>query len=109
MRLKKINPPREFRVGKKRDISIVQSGQLFLENNEQLLLESGGCFHAVTKKEWGFYLTESVSQRVLEAGFRVGIMQNEAGRSYVVLVESEKVPSFQLYCDAEKQEVRWIT
>lgn len=107
MRIKRIQNKKWF-VGKGKDTVITQTSRVFLEANEQVLLESSGFAHAITAKEWGFYLTESIGVRVREAGLAVGITTNHLGRRYVVAVSASNIMQFEEYCSFEGLEVSWL-
>lgn len=108
MKARPLPEPRSFLVGVGKHIRISQSHEIELELDEQVLLSANDKLHAVTRKEWGFYLTESLEPRVSEAGFRAGMVSNSAGRRYLVLILSDQLEAFENYREQEGLSVTWI-
>lgn len=108
MKARALKNPRAFRVGAHESITIHQSHEIELDEDEQVLLRAGDKLHALTRKNWGFYLTESLEQRVADAGFRAALISNSLGRRFFVLVLSDRETVFEEYLQDENLSVRWL-
>lgn len=105
------NPPRTFTVngaGIRDDIH--DCGTIALAPNEQVTLvtEAGGEYD-VTRKAWGFYATPSMNGRLKNYSFKTALVENEAGRLYIMIVEADRMDLFEKYCRDDHQTVlRWF-
>ena len=64
-------PTRSFFVGKNKDIEIEDGGLIQLENNEMITFVTKDKKEwDVVKKNWGFYATSSINDRLNKNGFR---------------------------------------
>ncbi len=94
--------PRIFKVGK---LSIMDCGKIYLKKNEQItFITDNKASHDVTRKDWGFYATQSTNSR-LKKNFKTALVANKFNKIYVMLVEKKKYNSFKKYCKEHKQEV----
>lgn len=105
-----IDPPRVFRVGAERRISIRDCARIHLEADEQITLVTGaGAEYDITRKEWGYYATPSLNGRLRAAGLRGALVKNTAAKLYVLLMETGKETEFAAYLASEKMDVvAWL-
>ena len=110
MDLRKLEPPREFNVGRDGGITIRHCADLELDPDEQVTLVTGsGTEYDVVRKDWGYYATPSLNGRLPEHGLRPALVRNDEGRVYLLLVERGKEPSFDEYLSAERLTVvSWL-
>ena len=110
MKFRPNNPPRRFPVGQHSDISIQDCGEVELEPDELVTLGTeSGLRHDVCRKDFGFYITQSLNHRVRQNGFRAALMKNDSNRYYIVLVEIGKEDKFDRYLRMERNElVSWM-
>ena len=110
MRIKKNKPPRIFYVGKNNDEKIQDCGSIYLQNNEQItLLTNSQKEYDIVKKEWGFYATPSINNRLSKQGFKCALVKNKEGSFYVMLVSKYKIKKFESYLRKEKNRiVKWL-
>jgi hypothetical protein len=110
MRFEKKNPPRVFSVGREAPIHISDCGRVYLEPDEQVtFVTADGKEHDFAAKDWGFYATPSVNGRLAAQGFRTALVRNPAGRRYVMVVNRDRMESFEQYLCDEKQTVEaWL-
>ena len=103
-------PPRKFGVGKS-DITLSDTGSIFLDSNEQVTFkDSSGREYDVCKKEWGYYATPSVNGRLKKFRYKTALVENiETGMKYVMLVEDDKQMIFEIYLVSEGLKVNeWL-
>ena len=98
MELKRIEPPRVFRVGPRQEIELKECARITLDADEQVTFQtaSGGQYDVV-RKSWGFYATPSLNKRLAGFGLRAAIVKNPAEAFFIMLVERDKQAMFQDY------------
>lgn len=115
MRIRRVDPPREFQVGRRGGI-LRHVGDAWLEPDEVLTVRTdSGTEVDLTRKSWGYYGSPSLNGRLREHGLRaalaVGIPRggDEANRMYLLLVEAGQEDGFRAYLEAEQMEVvAWL-
>lgn len=103
--------PRELEVGNSARFSLWDCGRLTLSPDEQVTFETeNGGELDVVRKNWGFYATPSLNDRLVGFGLRGALVRNRLNnRYYVLLVEQGKVGSFEDYLEQESCEVvHWL-
>ncbi len=102
--------PREYQVGQNHDITIKDIGRVRLEPNEQLtFLTPENAEYDLCRKDWGYYATPSVNDRLKRFGFKTALVQNSKGQVYVMIVEEDKIDVFEHYLEAEKNYIlQWL-
>lgn len=110
MQIIEIVPPREFRVGADQRTTLKDCVHIKISPDEQVtFFTDSGAEYDVVRKDWGFYATPSINQRLSSFGFRTALVMNAQGKLYVMLVEAGKEGSFYDYLQAESQEVvSWL-
>ena len=111
MKIEPKNPPRKFKVGKSENkIVISDFGDLALGPNEQITVVSEkGKRHDFAAKDWGFYSTPSVNDRLKKEGFKTALVENQKGQIYIMSVDKDKMHLFEKYCLDEQQTVlEWL-
>jgi len=99
-------PPRQWRVGKNREILISEIGQLSLGVNEQVLISGlEGPAYEVVRKAWGFYAAPSLDSRLPSYGLTGLVVANDAGRHYLMIVDNSRYDEFLSYCTRESLEI----
>ncbi len=104
-------PPREFQVGLRGQITVFDHGKIELLPNEQVTFTlPGGAEYDVARKDWGFYATPSLNGRLENFGLRAVLIKNRGTkRFFVLLVEKGKDAAFEEYCRTENLEaVVWL-
>ena len=73
-------------------------GKILLDYNELITFKtpSGKNFDFVAK-EWGFYATPSINDRLKKEGFKTALVVNENDQLYVMVVEVDKLDIFSRY------------
>jgi hypothetical protein len=109
MRIRKNEPPREFRVGD-RGIVIRHCADVELGPDEQVtFVAPGGSEYDVVRKAWGYYATPSLDGRLADKGLRGVLVQSEKGRLFVILVERGREAEFDAYRASEQLRiVSWL-
>ena len=98
--------PRLFNVGLKNQITIKDLGDISLEENEQVTFNSkSGAKYDFTKKNWGFYATQSINKRLINEGFKTALVSNSMHRIYIMIVEVKFLNLFKEYCEVEDQKI----
>ena len=106
MRLKKIDPPRVFKVGSfDSSINLSHVIDLNLDPDEQVTLigDNGGEFD-ICRKSWGYYATPSINHRLKDFGYRTCIVES-SGRRYLHLVEQEKINEYLNYLEEQRMKI----
>jgi len=82
-------------------IQLSDMGDIYLEDDEQLTFRTeSGKGNDIVKKDWGFYLSNSVNSNLRKQGFKTALVVSFASgepRVYVNLVEAEKLEEFHSY------------
>ena len=106
MKLKMMEPPRIFTVGKENNIHIRHCADISLEANEQVtLVTPSGTEYDVVRKSWGYYATPSLNGRLRDFCLRAVLVRNKSGRLYLLLVEEGSEAEFQAYLANEQQVI----
>lgn len=110
MKLKVIDPPREFQVGRAEIITLKDCAHVALEPNEQLtFLTDSGREYDVVRKSWGFYATPSLNGRLPQFGLRALLAKSPTSRYFIMLVEEGREAELQRYLDLESHViVSWL-
>jgi len=107
MRITRHETPRRYAVGR---VEISDCAAIELVTDEQVtFLTEGRAGYDVTRKSWGWYATPSLNGRLADHGLRAALVRNEAGRAYLLLVDTGQEPAFEAYLAAEKMQVlTWL-
>ena len=63
----------------------------------------------IVKKDWGFYATPSVNDRLKRQGYKTAYVKNKNGQRYIMLVEINKYEDFIKYINKTKQIIiSWL-
>jgi hypothetical protein len=110
MKITPKNPPRQYKVGKDQKITISDMGAVHLNTDEQLtFMTENNQEYDLCRKDWGYYATPSVNDRLKRFGFKTAIVKNSKGQVYVMLVESDKIDIFNKYLVEENNRViKWL-
>ena len=81
---------RRFKVGLKKDITLKDVGNLKLNNNELITFKFEKKNYDFVKKNWGFYISQSINSRVKKAGFKIALVKNIYNRFYLMAVSNNK-------------------
>ena len=110
MKIEVKQPPREYKVGLQKQITIKDCGSVHLDADEQLTFLTGdGHEYDFAAKDWGYYATPSVDGRLKSFGYKTAFVRNTMGKHYVMVVREDRMDSFQAYLDAESQQVvSWL-
>lgn len=87
---------------KNNGIKIKDIGDIFLRNNEQLTFRNGKSEYDVAKKNWGYYATPSINNRLKKFKFRTFLVKNSINNIYIMLVHKNKMLQFRKYLKEEK-------
>lgn len=111
MDLKRVEPPREFAVGR-RGGRLRHCADVELDADEQVtFIGPTGSEHDLVRKSWGYYATASLNGRLPEHGLHaalcIGVPRDgeSARRAYLMLVEAEQRESFEEYLAGEEMRV----
>tara|TARA_Y100000768_G_C23981311_1_gene685963 strand:- start:1180 stop:1536 length:357 start_codon:yes stop_codon:yes gene_type:complete len=110
VKLKSKNPPREYNVGIKKDITIKDCGTISLSDNEQVtFITKSDAEYDICKKSWGFYATPSVNSRLIKFNFKTALVKNSKDQVYIMIVEKDKLQEFFKYLENDKNElIEWL-
>lgn len=110
MKIIRNEPPRVFQAGEDGKVRISDYGKIHLEPDEQItFMTVTGKEHDFVAKSWGFYATPSVNSRLVNQGLKTALVKNQAGRYYIMVVDTNRISDFRAYLKAEKNEVvEWL-
>lgn len=108
LNLKKI--PREYNVGRDDKITIKDCGQIHLDPDEQVtFMTADDREYDLCRKDWGYYATPSMNDRLKRFGFKTALVRNSKGQIFIMLVESDKLGLFKQYLSDEDNTVlNWL-
>ena len=106
MKLNLLKDPRIFRVGKKK-IPIKDFGKIVLHNDEMISFKfSKNDNYDFTKKNWGFYVSQSIRQRMKLNNFTIYLVKNiTSSRFYLLAKHIDKEKEFKKYLKEEKIKI----
>lgn len=111
MNITKNDPPREYEVGAPgHRITLKDCAHIALNPDEQVTFftDSGAEFD-VARKDWGFYATPSLNDRLLRFNLHAVLVKNPIGKFFVLLMEENKDDLFQEYLHHEQLEIiTWL-
>jgi hypothetical protein len=100
MKIKLNNPPRKFKVGTVKEVTLSDCASIELDSDEQVTFKTkSGSEYDVVKKDFGYYATPSLNGRLLRFKLRAVLVQNTKDQFFVLLVEEGKEKLFKQYCD----------
>lgn len=103
MKFTPVDPPREFRVGRGRHITLRDTGRVELDPDEQVtFITESGAEYDVARKSWGYYATPSLNGRLKSFGLRGALIRGADGKGFIFLVESGKEDDFRSYLESEE-------
>ena len=115
MRIERVEPPREFEVGR-RGGRLRHVADAWLGDDEVITFRSDSGTEAdLTRKSWGYYGSPSLNGRLREHGLRAALAMGvprdgeESPRMYLMYVEEGSEQGFEEYIAAEEMSVvAWL-
>lgn len=106
MKIKIKKKPRKFKVkvGRKY-IELKDTAEIELQKNEQVTFKFLNSEYDVAKKDWGYYATPSINDRLKRFGFRTFLIKNKLNKIYIFLVHKNKMKKFKEYCKKDGKEI----
>lgn len=110
MKIKLKKTPREFLVGIEKNITIKDFGKIYTNENEMLsFVNSNDKEYDIVAKNWGFYATPSINGRLINQGYKTALVKNSLGMYYIMIVDIEKIQSFNNYLEKDNQKlIEWL-
>ena len=110
MKIKINKKPRCFKVGIHGETEIQDYGKININPNEMLsFVNPEGKEYDVVAKDWGFYATPSVNERLVNEGFKTALVKNSSKQYYIMIVDIKEMKKFNKYCMDDQQEVvEWL-
>lgn len=111
MRVSKRN--RKFRVGKSKDITLVDKGSIFLNNNDNISIHFNKKINFdVAKKNWGFYPLPSINKRLKKFKLNTVLVESKNFDTYFIMVvidNKSRIKHFKNYCKKENIKIiAWL-
>jgi len=101
MKLKAIEPPRVFNVGRSH-IQIKDCAYIQLYPDEQVTFATElGAEYDVVRKSWGYYATPSLNGRLEHFGLRAVLVKGGDGKFFLHLIERGKEKEYEKYRQTE--------
>ena len=78
--------------------------------DEQItFVKPSGARYDFASKDWGYYATPSINNRLTKENFKTALVKNSIGNYYIMVVEKNKLDLFFKYCESEKNKlVEWL-
>ncbi len=106
MKLNIKEEPRLFFVGNNKEIEIKDYGTVHLDENELVsFVTESGSEYEICKKNWGYYATPSIENRLKDNGFLSALVKNSSNQLYLWVIEKEKKDLFETYLNKENHKV----
>lgn len=100
--------PRNFNVGLSNN-TIIDCGKIFLANNELITFIKNKKKYDFVSKDWGYYATPSINNRLKKEGYKVAVVSNLTGKKFIMVVDKEKIKIFKKYLNQEKSKIiKWL-
>ena len=105
MKFKIKKTPRNFTPLK--GIDLKDCGKIFLNNDEQITFQfDSNSSNDIVKKNWGFYLTNSINKTLLKNNFRTALVfSKNYNRLFINIVHKKKIIEFKKYLKIQNSEV----
>lgn len=102
MDVKLTMPPREFKVGAKKKITLKDCAHIKLSDDEQVTFTTDlKTEYDVVRKSWGYYATPSLNGRLKNFGLRAVLVKGMEEKYFVLLVDKGKEKDFKEYVHEE--------
>ena len=111
MKIDELSPIRKFSVGEKKSkITIKHCANIYLESDEQVTFcTKEGKEYDIVKKNWGYYATPSINQRLKSFGYKTALVKNLNDMLYIMIVDENKIAEFESYLSKESQKIiQWL-
>lgn len=106
VKVAQLEPARKFSVGDRGSVVISHVLDIELLPDEQItFLTEKQQEYDFVRKEWGYYATASINNRLKRNGYKTALVKNAADNIYVMAVEVAQMEKFRDYLAAEKNEV----
>ena len=96
---------RSFIVGKNKKIKITEKAIIKLGNNEQITFLNQNDEYDVVKKNWGYYCTPSINNRLKVNNFRSFIVSNKKKNIFFMIANKKKINMFKKYLKSEENKI----
>jgi len=99
--------PRKFQVN---NTVISDFGNIVLDSDEMISFKTNSNKeYDFVAKEWGFYATPSINGRLVKEGFKTAIINNKYNKTYVMIVDRNKLDDFHRYLKNDNQSlICWL-
>jgi hypothetical protein len=96
----------KLRVFEVNGVSIKDYGKITLEENDMVsFVTENGKEYDFVAKEWGFYASPSINDRLVREGFKVALVTNTENKIFMMVVDENKIHSFEDYLINDNQKV----
>jgi hypothetical protein len=86
-------------------------GKILLDPNELITFKTlSGKNYDFAAKDWGFYATPSINDRLKREGFKTALVVNENNQLYIMVVEEDKLDLFSKYLkkNQDNKVICWL-
>ena len=107
MKIEISNNVRSFDVGDER---ITETMMVELSHNEQIVFHDDNEFnYDFVKKDWGYYATSSINDRLKKNGFLTCLVSNKNNKIFLLVVKENSTNEFRYYLEKENMKIiRWL-
>jgi len=108
--MKIVKKNRKFKVGIK-NITLNEVAKISLKQNEMITFFNGKTEYDIVKKNWGYYATPSINNRLLKFSLKTCIIKSKVTNNiFIILVQKNKEKEFNKYLKDEKCKViKWLS
>lgn len=109
MKIREIDPPRQFGTGPEGRTALKHCADIELAPDEQVtFIASDGSEHDVVRKAWGYYATPSINNRLRGFGLQA-VLARSGDKFFVLLVHDDSHDDFHAYLDEQGMAiVTWL-
>jgi hypothetical protein len=111
--MKVLKRNRKFKVGKNKDITLLDRGSIFLDNNDNISIHFNKKINFdVAKKNWGFYPLPSINKRLKKFKLNTVLVESKNFNTYFIMIvidDKKRIMHFKNYCKKENIKiVAWL-
>jgi len=107
MKLLKRN--RKFTVGKLKEITLLDKGSIYLNNDENISIHHNKKInYDIAKKNWGFYPIPSINKRLKNFKLKAVLVESKNFNTYFIMLvidNKKKILNFKKYCKKENIKI----
>tara|TARA_Y100000816_G_C25584367_1_gene314077 strand:- start:87 stop:470 length:384 start_codon:yes stop_codon:yes gene_type:complete len=111
--MKIIKRNRKFVVGKSKEITLIDKGSIYLNNDNNISIHyDKKVNYDIAKKSWGFYPLPSINKRLKNFNLKAVIVESKNFNTFFIMLvinNKKKIRDFKIYCKKENINIiSWL-